>query len=197
MVIKFPCSYLVELKSINGKLLIAATKNKVPAIDSVAKFNETLKFETELLFNKQVGEFQKKEVLLLLNLISNRRPEQMKLVGRIPIDLGQIANTEHYSTLRGYKLEYCSVDAHVIFKGKFMGKKLSTTPPERFDRDSFSDYQSFIAGIHNSRDYGHGKPYSKGLAEDPEKSAEISWKNRPSPSAPQESISQRFGSLVI
>ena len=55
MVIKFPCSYLVELKSINGKLLIAATKNKVPAIDSVAKFNETLKFETELLFNKQVG----------------------------------------------------------------------------------------------------------------------------------------------
>ena len=68
-------------------------------------------------------------MLLLLNLISNRRPDQMKLVGRIPIDLGQIANTEHYSTMRGYKLEYCSVDAHITFKGRFIGKKLSATAP--------------------------------------------------------------------
>ena len=91
----------------------------------------------------------------------------MKLVGRIPIDLGQLANTEHYSTLRGYKLEYCSVDAHITFKGKFIGKKLSATAPERFDKDSFSDYQSFIAGIHNSRDYGHPVKPNSNKVDDP------------------------------
>ena len=55
MTIKFPCSYQVEIKSINGKLLIAATKNKVPAMDSVSKFNENIKFETELLFNRNAN----------------------------------------------------------------------------------------------------------------------------------------------
>lgn len=175
MTIKFPCTYVVEVKSINGKMMISSTKNKVPAISSVARFDENLKFETELLYNKNTGKFERKDILLLLNLISNRRPDQMKLVGRICIDLSQVANTEHYSTLRGYKLEYCSVDAHITFKAKFMGKKLSTTAPDRFDRDSFSDYQSFIAGIHNSRDYGH-----KGLSknhEDSEKTVDLGWKS--------------------
>jgi hypothetical protein len=44
MAIKFPCTYTVEIKSMNNKLTMATTKNKVSAVDSVAVFNEALKF---------------------------------------------------------------------------------------------------------------------------------------------------------
>lgn len=44
MAIKFPCTYTVEIKSINNKLTMATTKNRVSAVDSVAVFNEVLKF---------------------------------------------------------------------------------------------------------------------------------------------------------
>lgn len=39
MAIKFPCTYTVEIKSMNNKLTMATTKNKVSAVDSVAVFN--------------------------------------------------------------------------------------------------------------------------------------------------------------
>jgi len=32
-----------------------------------------------------------------------------------------------------------------MFKAKLFGKKTSENLPENFDRDSFSDYQSFLA----------------------------------------------------
>lgn len=60
MAIKFPCSYYVEIRSMNNKISIATTKNKVTAVNSVAVFNELIKFETELLFNKQAKLFIKK-----------------------------------------------------------------------------------------------------------------------------------------
>lgn len=85
---------------------------------------------------------------MLVNLISKRRPDQQKLVGRITIDLAQIANSTGYRSLQEHQLEYCSVDAFIVFKGKLFGKKLSSTSPENFDQDSFNDYQSFIAGLH-------------------------------------------------
>lgn len=35
---------------------------------------------------------------------------------------------------------------NVRFYAKFMGKKISHTLAENFDRDSFSDFQSFVGG---------------------------------------------------
>lgn len=49
MTIKFPCTFTIELKSTNGKIIYAMTKNKVAAVNSVASFNEILKFEAELM----------------------------------------------------------------------------------------------------------------------------------------------------
>lgn len=46
MTIKFPCSYSIEIKSLNNKITMAATKNKVSAINSIATFSEVHKFET-------------------------------------------------------------------------------------------------------------------------------------------------------
>ena len=39
MTIKFPCIYTVEVKSMNNKITMANTKNKVSAINSIASFN--------------------------------------------------------------------------------------------------------------------------------------------------------------
>ena len=39
MNIKFPCSYYVEIRSMNVKILMAASKNIVSAVNSVAQFN--------------------------------------------------------------------------------------------------------------------------------------------------------------
>ena len=44
MTIKFPCTFFVELKSSNGKIIYAMTSKRVPAVDSVATFNEVLNF---------------------------------------------------------------------------------------------------------------------------------------------------------
>ena len=129
MAIKFPCTYTVEIKSMNNKLTMATTKNKVSAVDSVAVFNEVLKFETELLYNPKLKQFVKKDVLVLLNLISTRKPDQQKLVGRVVIDLSQSIQSAIYSPPQQYKLEYCSVNANITFSIKFMGKKLSSTMP--------------------------------------------------------------------
>lgn len=129
MAIKFPCTYTVEIKSMNNKLTMATTKNKVSAVDSVAVFNEVLKFETELLYNPKLKQFVKKDVLVLLNLISTRKPDQQKLVGRVVIDLSQSIHSAIYSQPQQYKLEYCSVNANITFSIKFMGKKLSYTMP--------------------------------------------------------------------
>lgn len=148
MAIKFPCTYTVEIKSMNNKLTMATTKNKVSAVDSVAVFNEALKFQTELLYNPKTRQFIKKDVLVLLNLISVRKPDQQKLVGRVVLDLSQSITSFVYTQPQQYKLEYCSVNASITFSVKFMGKKQSSTLPENFDRDSFSDFQSFVAGIH-------------------------------------------------
>lgn len=87
----------------------------------------------------------KKDSLILLNLISKKRPDQHKLVGRLTVDLAEIANQIKYSTPEKYDLEYCSVNASIIFSAKLCGKKVSLKNPENFDRDSFSDYQSFLA----------------------------------------------------
>lgn len=57
MNIKFPCTFIIELKSLNAKTIYAMTKNKVPAVNSLATFNEVLKFETEMLFDSGKKEF--------------------------------------------------------------------------------------------------------------------------------------------
>lgn len=60
MVIKFPCNFFIELKSMNSKILLAMTKKKVQAANSIALFDETLNFETDMLYNTKTKEFMKK-----------------------------------------------------------------------------------------------------------------------------------------
>ncbi len=60
--------------------------------------------------------FVKKETLLLINLVSNSRPDQVKLVGRLVIDLADIIN-DIYLKKQSYSLQFCSVNASVYLSG--------------------------------------------------------------------------------
>jgi hypothetical protein len=57
-----------------------------------------------LLYNIKSREFVKKDVLFLLNLISARRPDQQKLVGRVVVDLSQAIQTSQYLQAKSYRL---------------------------------------------------------------------------------------------
>lgn len=76
----------------------------------------------------------------------------MKMVGRVTINLVDVIKGEMYSNLTNFKLDYCSVNVNIKLKASYLGKKLSHTPVENFDKDSFSDFQSFVAGSKFGRD---------------------------------------------
>lgn len=71
-----------------------------------------------MLYHRAQKLYLKKESLLHLNLISNSRPDQVKLVGRVLVDLSEVANSHLYSTVTTTKLMYCSVDADISFSMK-------------------------------------------------------------------------------
>lgn len=62
------------------------------AIDSIVNLDESLTFTTQMIYHRQQQKYLKKETLIHLNLISNSRPDQIKLVGRVVLDLSTIAN---------------------------------------------------------------------------------------------------------
>lgn len=78
-----------------------------------------------------------------MNLISNSRPDQAKLVGRIAVDLSEIANINTYSDLRTTKLMYCSVEADLTFRISMTRAIESNMLLNELDRSAFSDLYSF------------------------------------------------------
>ena len=79
--------------------------------------------------NNETGIFERKDSILALNLVSKRRVDQHKLVGRITVDISKILTGEKYTAMRDYKLEYCSVNASLRWKAKMISRKLSPTLP--------------------------------------------------------------------
>lgn len=51
----------------------------------------------------------------MINLISKSRPDQIKLVGRVVVDLADVLNGNSFDKLTTAQLEYCSVEATVNF----------------------------------------------------------------------------------
>ena len=64
-----------------------------------------------MVYDNPTKQFIKKDTVLNLNLISKSRQDQVKLIGRVNIDLAEIANKQEYLCSKAYKLSYCSVDA--------------------------------------------------------------------------------------
>lgn len=91
--LRFPSLFFVEWKSMNSKNSVAMIGRK-RAINSNIDLDETLLFTTEMIFHRGQGQYLKKESLIHLNLISSSRPDEVKLVGRVVIDLSNIANSK-------------------------------------------------------------------------------------------------------
>jgi hypothetical protein len=81
--------------------------------------------------------FLRKETLLNLNLISKARQDQVKLIGRVAIDLADLANRNDYARARPFKLSYCSVDAELTFSATMTSKRETTLTPQDLDKSSF------------------------------------------------------------
>ena len=62
-----------------------------------------------MVYNTKKKEYYSKETFLVLNLVSKSRPDQVKLVGRISVDLAEILNRRRFEELSQLKLNYCSV----------------------------------------------------------------------------------------
>lgn len=45
-----------------------------------------------MLYDNNLKKFFKKETHLIINLVSKSRPDQVKLVGRVSVDLSELAN---------------------------------------------------------------------------------------------------------
>jgi len=69
-----------------------------------------------MLYNLKLQHYRKKDSIILVNLLSNSRPNDPKLVGRVEIDLASITNKNNMQELAEYPLKYCSVDGSITLK---------------------------------------------------------------------------------
>lgn len=84
--VRFPCSFFFELKTTNGKHHVASN-NRVKANNGVIAFQETVVLNVLMVYDLKQGRYKKKEAALLVSLLSNSRPNDPKLVGRVTLDL--------------------------------------------------------------------------------------------------------------
>lgn len=52
-----------------------------------------------MIYNTKKREYYSKETFLVLNLVSKSRPDQVKLVGRVSIDLAEIINKKKFADI--------------------------------------------------------------------------------------------------
>ena len=136
MLIKFPCTYFLEWKTNNNQQL-SEGRVRPSAVNSRITFQETLTLQTEMLFDNNKQQFFKKDTLLNVNLVSKARPDQIKLVGRVALDLSKVANQDAFSTLDTHPLSYCSVQGQITFSVAMKASKLTNKSLQDLDRSSY------------------------------------------------------------
>lgn len=135
VLIKFPCNYFVEWKTGNGRKVVEGV-GRPTAVQSVVHFGETLEMTTEMIRDPS-GRYFKKETQLNLNLVSRSRQDQVKLVGRVTLDLAELANANLHALPRTHRLAYCSVDADITFSALLKAQRPTSLAPHELDRSSF------------------------------------------------------------
>jgi hypothetical protein len=134
--LRFPSLFFVEWKSMNAKNSVSMLGRK-RAVNSQVELDETLSFTTEMIYHRVQNKYLKKESLIHLNLISNSRPDQIKLVGRVLIDLSNVANNNALAEIANFKLMYCSVEADISFKVRLARSLDSNLQLNELDKSSF------------------------------------------------------------
>lgn len=81
----------------------------------------------------------------MLNLISKSKPDQVKLVGRVTIDLAKVINVGMYSSLTEFKLNFCSVEGSLILLMRTIAKNLTNLTVNDLDKSSYSEYYTSLS----------------------------------------------------
>lgn len=134
--LRFPCSFFIEWRSLNGKQLILSA-NKYKAKNGIVEFNDTLSFSTEMLWDKREKTYLKKDSIVKVNLVSASRPDQIKLVGQLNFDLAEASNSVNKQIEGSRKLAYCSVDAELMFEIKVIEIRRSDKQLGDLDKSTF------------------------------------------------------------
>ena len=73
-------------------------------------------FNTYMAYDKETKLYNRKETTLSLLLVSFRKLDEEKMVGRVSVDLADVLNNNSYGEPEKHKLAYCSVrDASLKF----------------------------------------------------------------------------------
>ena len=75
---------------------------------------------------------------MVLNLVSKSRPDQVKLVGRISVDLAEVLNKKRFSEVTQMQLNYCSVEGSIVFSVCLLNKRDSNLSVKDLDRSAFT-----------------------------------------------------------
>ena len=102
LVVKFLCEVFLEWKE-TSRSKNSITTDRVKVVDSAASFNTTMRIESEVIFVEENGQFLKRETSLVLNLISANRPDLVKLIGRIVLDLAEVLNENPYQEVKKHR----------------------------------------------------------------------------------------------
>ena len=104
-------------------------------------FNDKLQLTTNMICDSRSQNYLKKESIIMVNLVSNSRPNDPKLVGRVVVDLSVVANSAHYQQFAVYPLEYCSVEATITFKVLLKNWQLTTLTLRDLERSEISEFE--------------------------------------------------------
>ena len=91
-----------------------------------------------MVYNTKSHQYYSKETFLLLNLVSKSRPDQVKLVGRISVDLADVLNRRRFEEVSRMKLNYCSVEGSIVFGISLLNKRDSNLSVKDLDRSAFT-----------------------------------------------------------
>ena len=70
--------------------------------------------------------------------MSKSRPDQVKLVGRISVDLADVMNRRRFEEVTRMKLNYCSVEGSIVFGIVLLNKRDSNLSVKDLDRSAFT-----------------------------------------------------------
>lgn len=131
--VRFPCTFFFELKTANGKHHVASS-NRVKANNGTIPFQETVTLNVLMAYDLKQEKYKKKEATILVSLLSNSRPNDPKLVGRVTLDLSEVSNLTYPQSLTNHSLEYCSVKGSITFKIAMISHRTTTMEIAELDR---------------------------------------------------------------
>jgi hypothetical protein len=120
------------------------SSNRVKLIQGKLAFNETLTFTTLMVLDCKTDLYAKKESVIILNLLSNSRPNEPKLVGRVTLELSSVANQTAFQQVKQYPLEFCSVDATISFKVILKDSLPTNLPVSDLERSDYSEVEALV-----------------------------------------------------